>query len=185
MEALVGRPHDPRDLLLVGIEIGVGQRRLQHGTDLVLDALVLEVALVLEAVRDPEVGVLVGRDAEFLLEALLGGFLLGLALDGVGGDGAVPVRVPEALVGAALGEEDVAVLVEQQAGERAVADPLAGVRVESVDGPLRLVLVVDGDDVLARVGVVERRVDIATARGTYKTGGGDGSSAWRGENGET
>jgi uncharacterized protein (TIGR00369 family) len=27
--------------------------------------------------------------------------------------------------------------------------------------------------------------DIATARGTYKTGGGDGASAWRGENDET
>ena len=26
--------------------------------------------------------------------------------------------------------------------------------------------------------------DIATARGTYKTGGGDGASAWRGENDE-
>ncbi|WP_178918222.1 PaaI family thioesterase [Natronomonas gomsonensis] len=27
----------------------------------------------------------------------------------------------------------------------------------------------------------EEGTDIATARGTYKTGGGDGSSAWRGE----
>jgi len=69
----------------------------------------------------------------------------------VAGNGAVPVGVPEALAGRALGEQDVAVLVEQQAGERAVADAALGVGVEAVGEALCFVVGVDGDDVLCCV----------------------------------
>jgi hypothetical protein len=69
----------------------------------------------------------------------------------VGGDGAVPVGVPQPLVGGPLGEEDVPVAVEDQRGERPVSDPLAGVGVEAVHEPLRRVVGIDGDHVLPGV----------------------------------
>jgi len=74
-----------------------------------------------------------GEIPSFLLEALAGRFLLALALDGMGGDGAVPVGSPEAFVRRSLGEQDVPLPVEDERGERPVSNPVAGVGVESVD----------------------------------------------------
>ncbi len=47
------------------------------------------------------------------------------AFDRVGGDGPVPVSIPEALDRRALCEQDSVVLVEQQSGERAMANTVA------------------------------------------------------------
>ena len=68
------------------------------------DALVWVVPFVLELIADPQIGVLARLDAEFFGQSSLGRLLLALTLDGVGGDGPVPVGVPEAFVGASLGE---------------------------------------------------------------------------------
>ena len=85
------------------------------------------------------------------------------ALDGVGGDGAVPVAVPQPLRGSALGQQDPSVRVEDEAGERPMADPVAGVRVKPVHGPLLGVVGIDSDHVLQRVLVV--RVGVGPSGG--------------------
>jgi hypothetical protein len=113
VQALVRHPHQPRDLRVVGVQRGIRQRGPEHCTHLVFDAFVEVVALVLEAVGDPEVVVLFRGDAEFFLQALLGGLDLRLAVDGVGGDRPVPVGVPQPLVRAALCEQDPSLAVEQ------------------------------------------------------------------------
>jgi hypothetical protein len=153
LEQVVVGPEQPLDLVGVRVERGIGQRDLQHRTDLPLQTPVLPVGLVLEAVSHAQVVVLVGEDAEFLLETLLGGLELALALHWMGGDGAVPAGAPEALLRGALAEQDSARLVEHEGGERAVALAVAGVGVEAVCQPLLAVVFVDGDDLLAGVGV--------------------------------
>ena len=153
MEVFVVDPETARNLLGIGLDRRVVEGHLQDGTHFPLQARVLVVALVLELVGDPKVVVLVGRDAEFVDQPLAGGLLLPLTRAGMGGDGAVPAGVPEALGRRALSEQDPPLAVEDERGERPVADALARVGVEAIDGALFPVVGVDGDEFLFGVGV--------------------------------
>jgi hypothetical protein len=155
VEVFVVGPQPAADLFGVGIERGVGERDFQHRTHLPLDALVGIVPLVLEAIGDPEIVVLLGADSQLLFEPLLGCVLLRLSRGGMRGDCAVPVAVPQPLGRGALGEQNSTLGVEDETGERPVADPVAGVGLEPVDRSLFDVVGIDGDDVLCGVFVVD------------------------------